>query len=108
MSGEREIEITRLLQQFEHEMSEMNSTAITEIAGDIKKSDFLDLAKSISILRAKYLKDVLMIAHADESHLTNKLCYDVREARVAYQEAIKSFDHLKHALQRGYFNLVDQ
>ena len=45
MSGEREIEIRRMMQQFGHQISEMNSTAITEIAGDIKKSDFLDLAR---------------------------------------------------------------
>lgn len=107
MSGEKEIEIRRLMQQFEHQISEMNSTSISQIAGDIKKSDFLDLARSVSILRAKYLKDVLLIAHADEAQLTNRLCYDVKEAREAYQEAIESFDQLKHALQRGYFNLVD-
>ncbi|MCG8007512.1 MAG: hypothetical protein N0C81_07695 [Candidatus Thiodiazotropha lotti] len=107
MSGEREIKVRRLMQSFEHQISEMNSHAIKEIAGDIKKSDFLELAQSISILRAKYLKDVLMIAHADEEHLTNKLCYETKEAREAYLEAIESFDQLKHALQRGYFNLVD-
>jgi methionyl-tRNA synthetase len=107
MSHEKEIEIRRMMQHFEHKISEMNSTAITEIAGDIRKSDFLNLAQSISVLRAKYLKDVLMIAHADKDQLTNKLCHEVKEAREAYQEAIESFDQLKHALQRGYFNLVD-
>ena len=108
MSGEREIEIRRMMQQFSHQITEMNSSYITEIAGDIKKSDFLDLARSISILRAKYLRDVLQVAHADETHLTNKLCHEVKEAREAYQEAIESFDQLKHALERGYFNLIDE
>jgi hypothetical protein len=107
MSGESEIEIRRMMQQFEHEISEMNSAAITEIAGDIKRSDFLELAQSISVLRAKYLRDVLMFAHADKDNLTYKLCHEVKEAREAYQEAIESFDQLKHALQRGYFNLVE-
>jgi hypothetical protein len=107
MAGEREIEIRRMMQFFEHQISEMNSTAISEIAGDIKKSDFLALAKSISVLRAKYLKDVLLIAHAREDELSYKLCDDVKQAREAYQEAIESFDQLKHALQRGYFNLID-
>ena len=107
MSGEREIEIRRMMQSFEHQIAQMNSQAITEIAGDIKKSDFLELANSISILRAKYLKDVLTIARADENQLTNKLCYETREAREAYLEAIESFEQLKHALQRGYCNLVD-
>ena len=108
MSGETEIEINRMMQSFEHQISQMNSQAISEIAGDIKKSDFLDLAQSISILRAKYLKDVLTVAHADEAQLTGKLCHDVKVAREAYQEALESFDQLKHALQRGYFNLVDE
>lgn len=108
MSGEIEIEVRRIMQQFAHQISEMNSQYISEIAGDIRKSDFLELARSISILRAKYLRDVLQIAHADENQLTNKLCHEVKEAREAYQEAIESFDQLKHALQRGYFNLVDE
>ena len=107
MAGEREIEIKRMMQHFEHQISEMNSAAISDIAGDIKKSDFLDLAQSISILRAKYLKQVLSIAHADKDSLTNTLCDQVKLSRQAYQEAIESFDQLKHALQRGYFNLVD-
>lgn len=108
MSGERELEIRRLMQQFSHQISEMNSSSISEIAGDIRKTDFLDLAKSISILRAKYLRDVLQLAHADEDHLTSKLCDELKQAREAYEEAIKAFDQLKHALQRGYFNLVDE
>ena len=107
MSGEKEIEVRRMMQQFSHQISEMNSNYITEIAGDISKSDFLALARSVSILRAKYLKDVLQLAHANEDQLTVELCHDVRGAREAYLEAIESFDQLKHALQRGYFNLVD-
>ena len=107
MSGEREIEVRRLMQQIEHDLSELNSTTISKIAGDIKRSDFTDLAGSIAVLRAKYLQNVLMIAHADEDQLTNKLCYEVKEARQAYEEAITAFDQLKHALQRGYFNLID-
>jgi len=95
------------MQHFEHQIAEMNSTAVTEIAGDIKKSDFLSLAQAISVLRARYLKDVLMISRADEDQLSNKLCRDVKQAREAYQEALESFDQLKHALQRGYFNLIE-
>ncbi len=105
MSDEQEAQIRRMMQKFEHQISEMNSTAITDIAGDISEEDFLKLARSISILRAKYLKDVLGMARADENTLDRKLCYEVRQARLAYEEAVESFDQLKHALQRGYFNL---
>ena len=107
MSEEKEIEIRRMMQQFEHQISEMNSKEITERAGDIRQSDFLHLAKAISILRAKYLKDVLQIARADEDTLTLQLCLETRKARIAYEEVIESFEQLKHALERGYFNLVD-
>jgi len=105
MSDEQEIQVRRMMQKFEHQISEMNSSAITDIAGDISEEDFLNLARSISILRAKYLKDVLGMARADENALDRKLCYEVRQARLAYEEAVESFDQLKHALQRGYFNL---
>lgn len=107
MSGEKEIEIRRLMQQFEHQISQMNSVAITEIAGDIKKSDFLKLAKAIAVLRAIYLKQVLAIAHASSTELSSELCEQAKNRRKAYLEAIEGFDQLKHALQRGYFNLVE-
>ena len=107
MSGEKEIEIRRLMQQIEHQVQEMNSVAITAIAGDIKKSDFLKLAKAIALLRASYLKQVLAIAHSSEPELSSGLCEEARKKREAYIEAIEGFDQLKHALQRGYFNLID-
>ncbi len=107
MSGEKEIEIRRMMQQFEHQISEMNSTEITKRAGDIKQDDFLKLARSISILRANYLKDILTLARVDEDKLTTNLCLETRKARIAYEEAVESFDQLKHALQRGYFNLIE-
>lgn len=108
MSGDNEIQIKRMMQSFEHQISEMNSTAISEIAGDIKKTDFLELAKSISILRAQYLKQVLSTAKTEDNKLAAKLLKEVRVNRMAYEEAIESFEQLKHALQRGYFNLVDE
>jgi hypothetical protein len=108
MAGENEIEIRRLMQQFEHQISLMNSSAISEIAGDIRKEDFLHLAQSIAVLRARYLKYVLQMAHADESSLDTQLCEEAKKWRNAYLEAIEGFDQLKHALQRGYFNLVDE
>lgn len=108
MSGEKEIEIRRMMQQFEHQISVMNSQQITERAGDISQADFLKLAKAISILRAKYLKGVLNLARTEEDKLTTKLCLETRKARIAYEEAVESFGQLKHALQRGYFNLVDE
>jgi hypothetical protein len=108
MSGEKEIQIRRMMQQFEHQISEMNSASVREIAGDIRKTDFLDLAKSISVLRARYLKEILQMAHADDTDLTNSLCFEVRQTREAYEEAVESFEQLKHALQRGYFHLLEE
>ena len=107
MPGKTETEIRRMMQEFDHQISKMNSEVITEIAGDIKKTDFLQLANAISILRAKYLRDILTMAHADKENLNHQLCSDVRATRIAYEEAIESFNQLKHALERGYFNLIE-
>lgn len=108
MSGEQELEVKRMMQKFGHQISVMNSQQISDIAGDISQEDFLNLANAISILRAKYLKGVLQIARVEEDRLTINLCLETRKARIAYEEALESFEQLKHALQRGYFNLVDQ
>jgi len=108
MSGEKEIAIKRMMQKFDHEIGELNSSAITELAGDIRQSDFLHLAKAVAVIRAKYLKQVLAIARAEEDQLSFNLCLETRKMRIAYEEVIESFDQLKHALERGYFNLVDE
>jgi hypothetical protein len=49
----------------------------------------------------------LHIARVDEEKLTLQLCLEARKSRIAYEEVMESFEQLKHALQRGYFNLVD-
>ena len=107
MPDERARTIRRMLQEFDYQISGMNSTAITDIAGDIKKSDFLDLAHSISILRAKYLSDILVIARAGENDLTQDKCTELRQTRMNYEEAKEAYSALKRALELGYFNLAN-
>jgi len=49
----------------------------------------------------------MAIARTEDASLSFQLCLETRKKRIAYEEVIESFDQLKHALERGYFNLVE-
>jgi len=107
MNDDLELQVRRMLQQFEHHVVEMNKRNISAIAGEVKQEDFLKMAESISVLRAQYLKVVLQIAHSSSADLNHKLCKQLKIHRQAYNEAMEGFGSLKHALERGYFSMSD-
>jgi hypothetical protein len=59
MSDADKVSVQRLLQQFEHEIVDVNRCHIGEITGEIGKNDMLKMGEAISICRARYLKAVL-------------------------------------------------
>ena len=103
MSEEREIQVRRMLQGFEHKIIEINKRNIREIAGEIGEEDFLLLADAISVCRANYLKEVLGMAKSSGGKPTIEISQRLLEKRDAYQQAMHGFDELKRALERGYF-----
>lgn len=108
MSGEIELQVRRLLQQLEHQFVEINKRNIGEIVGEITQSDFSKLAEAISLCRANYLKEVLQMAGTDDGSLSKRLSEQVRDQRLLYEEAMEGFAALRHALERGYFNLKSE
>ena len=108
MNEEREVQVRRMLQGFEHKIVEINKRNIREITGEIGEHDFLLLAEAISVCRARYLKEVLSMTSPRNGGPKIELSDRLLEKRNAYQEAMRGFNALKHALQRGYFVLKDE
>jgi len=108
MTHQKEIQVRKIMHKIEHKIPEMNNKAISEIAGDIYQADFELLAESIAIMRAQYLKKVVDLARTEQSQLSASSFNEVRDYKLAFEEAIDSFNQLKRALQRGHFNLADE
>ena len=107
MSDEVEIKIRRLMQQLEHQFIEINKLNISDIIGEIRESDFVKLAEAISVCRANYLKEVLKMANSEAGEFDDSLSQQVNKQRLLYEETMLGFDALRHALERGYFGLLN-
>jgi len=108
MNQEREMQVRRMLQRFEHKIVEINKRNIREITGEIGEEDFLMLAEVISVCRAHYLKEALRMATSKDGKMKIELSESLLEKRNAYKEAMRGFKALKHALQRDYFVLKNE
>lgn len=107
MNQVNELGVQRILQQFEHEIVEVNRKHVSEITGDISKQDILNIGEAISICRANYLKSVLEMAKTDDGSLATRLTDDVKRQRLLYEETMAGFAALRHALERGYVEVKD-
>lgn len=107
MNQVNELGVQRILQQFEHEIVEVNRQHVSEITGDISKQDILNIGEAISICRANYLKSVLEMAKTDDGSLATRLTDDVKRQRLLYEETMAGFAALRHALERGYVEVKD-
>ena len=105
MSKEGDIKVRRMLQEFEHKVVEINKRNIREIVGEISEQDFLSLVEAISVYRARYLKEVLKMVEGKNDELSIDLSEQVLKSRKVYQEAMRGFEALRQALERGYFVL---
>jgi hypothetical protein len=105
MSEESNAQVRRLLQDFEHKVVEINKRKIREIAGEINQDDFLKMAELIAVCRARYLKDVLQISSTGEELLDEHLNDSLQQHRRSYHEAMRGFNALRHAFERGYLVL---
>ena len=108
MSQVDEVNVQRLLQQFEHEIVDVNRQNISDITGEIAKVDILKIGEAISICRAKYLKSVLDMAKTEDGNLETRLTDEVKAHRLLYEETMLGFAALRHALERGYVEIKDE
>ncbi|MBT3396690.1 MAG: hypothetical protein HOB82_03570 [Alphaproteobacteria bacterium] len=100
-----DIHKNRLLQEIDAAITEANRVKIKAAAGAITQDQMLRVAVAVSGLRANYLHEILALgdkgAKLDQSPGTMS---KLKDLRIAYEEGVAAFDHLRHALDRGYID----
>ena len=94
-----------MFQEFEHSIKSINREKISEITGDVSKQAFINVATTTACLRARYLSKVIELESTDDIKPGD--ISTLRGTRLMYEEAMEGFSALQHALDRGYFSLVD-
>lgn len=100
-----DLEIRRLFQDIEHSIKKINRENISEIAGDVSRDAFLNVARSVAKIRARYLARVIELENS--SDISGNDISTLRGTRLMYEEALEGFSALQHALKRGYFTLSE-
>lgn len=100
-----DLEIRRLFRDIEHSIKTINREIISEIAGDVSREAFLNVARSVARIRARYLSKVLELE--DSGEISGNDISALRGTRLMYEESLEGFSALQHALKRGYFTLSD-
>ena len=94
----------RFWQEFEQSIRELNRRHIGAATGGVRKEHLLRAAENVARLRAGYLSAVLRLESAAEAPPTPEL-EKLGQLRLAYEEALQGFEALRHAHERGYFEL---
>jgi hypothetical protein len=93
--------------QLEQAITKINSEQISSVTGDIRKENFINVAKMVACLRAHYLHTVLELGSKCHSEcISTEAALELKNQREAYAEAIQGFEALEHALHRGYISLA--
>jgi len=107
-SGPEEHEHRRLHLELEQAIAGINRERIGAVTGVIGREHFINVAKMVACLRARYLDTVLQLGNKCHSEcIPTESALELKRLRQAYSEAIEGFTALEHALNRGYVTLAD-
>jgi len=96
----------RLHYELEHAIKAINCEQIGTVTGAVTKTRFIEVARMVACLRARYLHRVLELgADCPEACIETEVALELKRLREAYNEALEGFAALEHALQRGYLQL---
>lgn len=93
------------LNEVEQTIMLANREVIHQDIPHISKDTVLGLAVTVSKVRAGYLKAVLAEASKREAAFGSDAVKAVKAKREQYEEAVKAFEALRHAIERGYVEL---
>ena len=95
----------RLHHELEHTVKLINRELIGEAAGSVGKNEFIPLARMVACLRARYLTSALAKAKdSGDQCISTEAALELKDLRIAFEEATCAFEALEHALRRGYFD----
>lgn len=99
-----ELATRRLFQKLEQQIKESNRKEISEHTGGVSEADLTMVAQLVSHLRADYLSFMFSISRSEiDINQVNTL----HRKRLIYEELLRGFGALRHAVSRGYISIED-
>ena len=97
----------RLHHELDHAIKQINREQIGDAAGSVGREDFMNVAQMVACLRARYLTSALSMAkNSGNECISTEAALQLKDLRIAFEEAAAAFDALEHALRRGYFDFA--
>jgi hypothetical protein len=100
-----DIHKNRLLQEIDAAITEVNRVKIKATAGSITQEQMLRVVVAVSGRRANYLHEILALEDKGGRLDENPgVMAKLKDLRIAYEEGVAAFDHLRHGMDRGYID----
>ena len=93
------------LNEVEQTIMVANREVIHKDIPHISRDVVLGLAVTVSKVRASYLKSILAEATKRDAAFSGPTVDAIRAKREQYEEAVKAFEAMRHAIERGYVEL---
>ncbi len=101
-----ELDINRLLLQFEKAVREINREEINPRIPELKLSELNPVVQMVAKSRARYLKGLFDLASITGEHIpTPEQIKKLKVMREAYMELVEGSKALEVAIERGYLDV---
>lgn len=101
-----ELDINRLLLQFEQSVREINREEINPRIPELKLDDLNPVVTMVAKSRARYLTELFELSGASESEIpTPEQINKLKNLRMTYEELVEGARELETAIERGYLDV---
>ena len=102
-----ELEVNRLLLQFEKSVREINRDEINPNIPELKLDDLNPVVSMVAKSRARYLKELFDLASVSEGEMpTPEQINKLKNLRTMYEELVEGARALEIAIERGYLDVM--
>jgi len=100
-----ELDVNRLLLQFEQAVREINRTEINPRIPELKLSDLNPVVSMVAKARARYLKELFDLASASDDEPRPEQIKKLQRLRQTYEALSEGAKALEIAIERGYLDV---
>lgn len=102
-----ELDVNRLLLQFEKAVREINRQEINPKIAELKLNDLNPVVKMVALARARYLKGLFDLATISDGELPMpEQIKKLKAMRETYEELVEGSKALEIAIERGYLDVI--
>ena len=102
-----ELDVNRLLMQFEKSVREINRDEINPEIPELKLEELNPVVSMVAKARARYLKELFNLASLTEGEApTSEQIRRLEKLRHTYEELVEGVKALEVAIERGYLDVM--